>query len=76
MAAAIDLTTVSTLEEQAYLVGLQLQQLELALPEDNRPDNTQIAFDTEGATVNISMTLNTDTQIVGGKAQIGVREYL
>ena len=76
MAAPIDLSTVGTLEEQAYLVGLELQQLELSIPIENRPDNTSIAFDTEAATVNISMTLATNTQVVDGKAQIGVNAYL
>ena len=76
MAAPIDLSTVGTLEEQAYLVGLELQQLELAIPIENRPDNTTIAFDTEAATVNMSMSLATVTEIVKGKAQIGVVAYL
>ena len=76
MAAPIDLSTVGTLEEQAYLVGLELQQLELSIPIENRPDNTSIAFDTEASTVNISMTLATNTQVVDGKAQIGVNAYL
>lgn len=76
MAAPIDLSTVGSLEGQAYLVALELQQLELAIPIENRPDNTTISFDTEGATVAMSVTLATETQIVNGKAQIGVKTYL
>lgn len=76
MATKIDLSTAANLEEQVYLAVLQLQQLELAVPEDTRPDNTQVDFDTEGQTVTLSVTLTTTNTISNGKAVIGVTSYL
>lgn len=76
MAQPINLTNAISLEQQAYLVALELQKIELAQPEDNRPDNTQIAFDTEANTVAINYTLDTSMSIDNGNAVIGVETYL
>ncbi len=76
MAASIDLSTATSLEQQAYLCALQLQKLELAIAPETRPDNAQIAFDTEGATATLSVTLNTVTTVENGKAVIAVSPYL
>ncbi len=53
MANPIDLSGTTSLEQQAYLVALEMQKQELAIDEENRPDNTQIAFDTEANTADI-----------------------
>ena len=76
MANPIDLTSAASLEEQGYLVALELQKQELAQPEDTRPDNAQITFDTEGSTVAIAYTLDTTLSVVDSNAVIGVTSYL
>jgi hypothetical protein len=76
MAAPISLTAATTLEQQAYLVSLALQNLELAIPIETRPNNTQLAFDTEANTVAISITLGTAMTVAGGSAVIAVQPYL
>lgn len=76
MAAPISLTAATTLEQQAYLVALALQNLELAIPADTRPNNTQIAFDTEEGTVAISIALSTQMTVAGGSAVIAAMPYL
>lgn len=76
MAAPIDLSTATSLEQQAYMCGLSLQNLELALPAENRPDNASITFDTETGSVTIEVTLDTTTTIADNKAVIGVNAYL
>lgn len=76
MAAPIDLSTATSLEQQAYMCGLKLQNLELALPAENRPDNASVTFDTEQANVTIEVTLDTTTAIVDNNAVIGVSAYL
>jgi hypothetical protein len=76
MAAPITLTAATSLEQQAYLVALALQTQELAIPIETRPNNTQLAFDTEAATVAISITLNTQMTVAGGTAVIAAQPYL
>jgi hypothetical protein len=76
MAAPISLTAATTLEQQAYLVALALQTQELAIPIETRPNNTQLAFDTEAATVTISITLETLMTVAGGTAVIAAKPYL
>ena len=76
MAAAIDLTSASSLEEQAYRVALEMQKLELSLPVENRPDNIQVAFDTENQNVAISLSLGSTLQVNNGTAVISVSPYL
>ena len=76
MAATIDLSAATSLEEQAYLVGLELQKQELAQPAETRPDNAQISFDTEANTVAVSFTLDTTLNVSGNNAVIGVSTYL
>jgi hypothetical protein len=76
MASPISLTAATTLEQQAYLVALALQNLELAVPIETRPNNAQLAFDTEGATVAISITLDTIMTVAGGSAVIAAKPYL
>lgn len=74
---ASTITTVgTTLEGQAYEIALKLNELELAVPEENRPNNTTIAYDTEANTVTIGITLATTLTIVDGKAQIAANAYL
>lgn len=76
MAAPINLTSTTTLEQQAYLCALEMQKLELAIPVETRPDNTTIAFNTENGSVSMNITLNTLTTIEGGKAVIAAQPYL
>jgi hypothetical protein len=76
MAAAISLSTATTLEQQVYLAGLALQNLELAIPAETRPNNTQLAFDTEAETVTITITLETSMSVANGNAVIAVNPYL
>jgi len=76
MASPIDLSAATTLEEQAYLVGLELQKQELAQPGETRSDNAQITFDTEASTVAVSFTLDTTLNVSGSNVVIGVSSYL
>ena len=75
MAAPIDLSSTTSLEQQAYLVALELQKQELAIDEENRPDNTQIAFDTEANTADITISLTTVLTVENGKAVIAADTY-
>lgn len=75
MASAIT-TSASSLEGQAYEIALELLARENALPEDSRPDNAQVEFDTEASTVTITITLNTTLNLNGAEAQITVNPYL
>ena len=76
MANPIDLSSAASLEEQGYLVALELQKQELAQPEADRPDNAQITFDTEVSNVAVAYTLDTTLTVTGGNAVIGVTPYL
>lgn len=76
MANPIDLSGAPSLEAQAYQVALELQKQELAVEEENRPDNTQIAFDTEASNVSISITLDTSLVVNNGDAVISAIPYL
>jgi hypothetical protein len=76
MAAAISLSGITTLEQQAYVVALELQKLELAIPAETRPNNVQIAFDTEASTVAISINLGTALTVSAGSAHIAAVTYL
>ncbi len=71
-----DLSTANSLEEQIYRTALELQTRELAVEEENRPDNTQIVFDTEANTVDITVTLDTNLTVDDGNAVISVVPYL
>lgn len=75
MAAAIT-TTATTLEAQLLEVAGALQEGELALPEENRPDNVQIAPDPESGTVTISATLNVDFSATAGALTFTAVPYL
>lgn len=76
MAAPISLASATSLEQQAYLVALELQKLELAIPTETRPNNTSITFDTEAATVSFTVNLDTTMTITGGSAVIAAKPYL
>ena len=76
MASTRDLSGYKNLEEQLFVGALVLQKIETTKPEEDRPNNITIDFDTEDQTVSISLTLDTYTATVDGKAQIGVKEYL
>ena len=76
MAAPIDLSGSASLEQQAYAIGLELQRQELAIAPENRPDRTQITFDTEGATVSIAISLSTTLTVTNGNAVIAANTYL
>ena len=76
MAAPIDLTVASSLEQQAFMIGLALQQAELAVPEEERPNNATIDYSTEENTVSITLTLNTQTSVNNGNAVITPVPYL
>ena len=76
MAAPIDLSASTSLEAQAYQVALELQKQELAISEENRPDNTQVTYDTEASTVSISIVLDTNLVITNGNALISAEPYL
>jgi hypothetical protein len=76
MASPIDLDGATSLEQQAYLVGLKLQQLELAIEAGLRPNNTQIGFDTEANTVSMTINLSTTLSVNNGAAVITAVPYL
>jgi hypothetical protein len=76
MAAPISLTAATTAEQQLYLTALGMQSLELAIPVENRPNNTQLAFDTEANTVTITVTLDTQMTVASGAAVITAKPYL
>lgn len=76
MANPIDLSGAPSLEAQAYEVALAMQQLEAAAPAENRPDNVQVAFDTEANTVAIGITLGTSLTVTNGNAVISPQTYL
>lgn len=75
MAAAIN-TVGASVENQAFEIALAMQSLELAIPAETRPDRVQIAYDTEGKTVSITLNLDTVTVVNNGKAEISVVPYL
>jgi hypothetical protein len=56
MAASIT-TTSTTLEGQLYEIAREMQEKELSIPEETRPNNTNLAFDLEAGTVAITVTL-------------------
>lgn len=56
MAAAI-VTTATTLEGQAFEIAQKLQELELAVPEETRPNQAAIDPDFEAQTMALSVTL-------------------
>jgi hypothetical protein len=76
MATPLDLSSAASLEQQAYLVALALQQAELLIAPETRPNNTQISFDTEAATTSISISLTTVLTVEDGKAVIAATTYL
>lgn len=76
MAAPIDLSTSSSLEQQAYKVALAMQTAELAIIGDDPPDNVQVTFDTEAQTVALNATLGTTLSVSDGNAVIGINTYL
>lgn len=76
MANPIALDSATSLEQQAYLVALQLQKLELAIEAGTRPNNTQIGFDTEASTVSITINLGTVLSVASGNAVIAAVPYL
>ena len=76
MANPIDLSGATSLEQQAYEVALQMQKLEVAIAPEDRPDNTSIAFDTEASTVEFTISLDTNLNVVNGEAVISVLPYL
>lgn len=75
MAAPIDVTAPS-LEQQAYIVALELQKQELAVPAENRPNRTQIEFVTEANTVSLSISLDTTFSVTNGEAVFTAKPYL
>ena len=76
MAAPIDLSGLSSLEEQVYRAALEMQKAELAIAADARPDQTQVAFDTENQNVAITITLDTTLTVNGNEAVIAAVPYL
>ena len=76
MANPIDLSTASSLEQQVYIAALALQNAELVVPEEERPDNASVNFSPEEATVTLTVTLPTTTTIENGKAVIAANTYL
>lgn len=76
MATPLNLSSAASLEQQAYLVALELQKGELLIAPETRPNNTQISFDTEASTTSISISLNTVLTVENGKAVIAAVPYL
>ncbi len=75
MAASIT-TTASSLEGQLYEVAIAIQEAELAVAEDSRPDNMTINYDLENLQVSISATLPVTLSGSGGSATIAADTYL
>lgn len=75
MAAAATLTS-DTLEKQALEVCRLLQLAEQALPADTRPNNVQIAPDTENLTIGITLSLPATFSGTGGTISYTAATYL
>ncbi|AFY60527.1 hypothetical protein [Synechococcus sp. PCC 6312] len=75
MASAIT-TTATSLEGQALEVARELVELELAVPEDTRPDNAQIAIDLEGLVATVTIALPITISGSGANLSIAAGEYL
>ncbi len=75
MAAPIT-TTATTLEGQVLEVARSLQELELNIPPDNRPNNVSIAPDFEALTVTISITLPIVLSGTGNQVSFAAGTYL
>ncbi|NET03081.1 MAG: hypothetical protein F6K61_21550 [Sphaerospermopsis sp. SIO1G1] len=76
MAAAVT-TSATTIEAQVFEVVQNMQLLELAIPEDTRPNQVTIDPDTEAQTVTMTVTVPiTNTIGAGGKMETSAGEYL
>ncbi|MDG2990561.1 hypothetical protein L3556_06375 [Candidatus Synechococcus calcipolaris G9] len=75
MAAAIT-TSATSLEGQALECIRELQSLELAIPEADRPNNATIAVDFEALTATLSVTLPVTLNGAGAAISITASPYL
>ena len=66
----------SSLEQQAFHCLTVLQEKELALPEDTRPDNVSIETDFEEGTVEITLTLPITVSSSGGQMTLSAQEFI
>jgi hypothetical protein len=55
MAASVE-TTATTLEGQLFEIANRVQLAELAQPVETRPNNIQVALDTENGTISITFS--------------------
>ncbi|NET70562.1 MAG: hypothetical protein F6K62_06140 [Sphaerospermopsis sp. SIO1G2] len=69
MAAAIT-TTAPSLEGQSFEIAQALQNLELQVPTDTRPDNVSIEHDLEAQTTTITITIPHTSVTDGSGSQI------
>lgn len=75
MAAAIT-TASTTLEGQALEIAIALQSAELSVPEETRPNNIEVNFNTEDEQVSISINLPVNLSVVGGAPKFDAEVYL
>ncbi|AFY62088.1 hypothetical protein [Synechococcus sp. PCC 6312] len=74
--AAAHITTSTTLEGQILELARVAQLAELAVPEEDRPDNITIQPDFEEQTVSLRVTLPIMISGAGGELTIEADEYL
>ncbi len=75
MAAAFT-TTASTIEGQVLELAREIQELELAIPEETRPNNIGIAIDLEALTATVNITLPIVLSGTGNSMSIAASAYL
>ncbi len=75
MAAPIT-TTAASLEGQLYEVSIAMQEAELAIDADTRPDNVTINYDLENLQASITVTLPITLSGAGGSATLAADTYL
>lgn len=70
-------TNAPNLPAQLFECAVALSNVELALPEEERPDNVQVALDIEGGTVSVTATFPATFVVAGdGGINIDVQDYI
>lgn len=69
-------SSANSLEKQFYELALALFSSEQSVPEENRPDNVQISFDTEANQVQITAALRVTPSYDGSAVTFAAINYL
>lgn len=75
MAAAVT-TTSTTLEGQMFEIAREMQEAELAVPEENRPNRVGFNVDVDALQVTITVQLPITFSGTGGAVQLAAATYL